>query len=474
MIRKAVLFITIMMILVSCSSKEESQENKEIVNNNEAVEEELKDEEKSEDDIENNEAETVQSDAIKDLPDTPAIPTTFAEAVEYPMVGVFSGDVTYNDDFSNYPELAEKLRGIPPITIDHPDDDIERVKRYIYSLFMENVTMPDTSLNQWSSMQLDNPESSEEGIKLKENYNIAILLDSSGSMGFMEGNQTRMALAKQAINDFVSGLPEQAKISLQVYGHVGTGSESDKEKSCENVAEVYPLSAYQQEEFKQALDQFEPAGWTPMAAAIERVEADFSKLDGKQNTNIIYIVSDGIETCDGDPVRAIKTLNHSNIDPVINIIGYQVDNDGLKQLKEMAKVSQGRYIHASSYEDLEAEFQKTTDMSELWSEWQSDSKNIIRQLHSKIKGQLFDWFNSDKSKTYRQSNNLKYALKFLHEEGIIDRDIYLDFSDEYRDSYLEISDQRRDIYDELYDINQETYEEKFSEVEERFESVSSN
>lgn len=427
--------------------------------------------EESEENDSNVVEETASLSGEPSVIETPALPITFKDAVEYPIVGEFSGDVTYNDDLLNHPELVEVLQKVPAITEDSSEEEIERVKGYIYSLFKENLTMPDASIEQWSSMQINNPEADAEEIQLKENYNVAILLDSSGSMGFMEGNQTRMAWAKQSINDFVSGLPTQANISLQVYGHVGTGSESDKEKSCTNIEEVYPLSTYSKEDFNQALNQFDPAGWTPMAKAIEQAEKNFTEWDGEENTNVIYIVSDGVETCDGDPVRSIESLSQSNINPVINIIGYQVDNDGLEQLQEMAEVSNGRYIHASNQEDLTAEFQNTLDMSKLWAEWHSDSKDIINELHNTIKHQLYDWNNNEKEKTYRQNENLKYALKYLHEEGILDTDNYLDFSKEYRDSYLAIADEQGDIYFELYDINQETYKEKFSEVEDLFRKV---
>ncbi|QGS68314.1 hypothetical protein CV093_06075 [Oceanobacillus sp. 143] len=48
-------------------------------------------------------------------------------------------------------------------------------------------------------------------------------------MGNYEGERTRMDLAKEAIQQFVENLPEEATISLDVYGHIGTGSNADKE-----------------------------------------------------------------------------------------------------------------------------------------------------------------------------------------------------------------------------------------------------
>ena len=38
----------------------------------------------------------------------------------------------------------------------------------------------------------------------------------------------KMDLAKNAINKYASGLPQDSVISLRVYGHKGTGSDSDK------------------------------------------------------------------------------------------------------------------------------------------------------------------------------------------------------------------------------------------------------
>src|SRR5699024_6822781 len=122
-------------------------------------------------------------------------------------------------------------------------------------------------------------------------------------MANYENDKTRMELAKESINQFVSELPEQAQITLQVYGHKGSGSEEDKEMSCDSVETLYSLDDYNEAEFQDALDEFEPAGWTPLAKAIEEVTDEFEEFDGEESTNIIYVVSDGEETCGGDPVE---------------------------------------------------------------------------------------------------------------------------------------------------------------------------
>ena len=138
--------------------------------------------------------------------------------------------------------------------------------------------------------------------------NVAILLDASGSMGGQVPGGIKMDLAKKAIKKFSSSLPEGVNVSLIVYGHKGTGSSKDKELSCGSIETVYPLGSYDEGRFQQALDHFKPKGWTPLGAAIETAKRDLQQETGENVQNIIYVVSDGVETCGGDPVKAAKEL----------------------------------------------------------------------------------------------------------------------------------------------------------------------
>lgn len=472
-----ILSIILISVLVMTACGDDTQDSadteEEIENTTQEIEtQETESEEKEEENLSEEEeiATSTSEESTLNIEDYPEIPSTFEESTEYPIVGEFAGGEKYTREFSGQEEIIEVLNQFPYVSEESTEEEKERAMRYLFSLFKEDLTKVDVPIDQWESMQFHDPNSDSESetIRLKENYNVAILLDSSGSMGNYEDNKTRMQLAKESINQFVESLPEQANISLRVYGHVGTGSDADKEKSCSNIEEVYPLGKYDSGKFSEALNQFDPAGWTPMAGAIEQVEKDFKEYDGKNNTNIVYIVSDGIETCDGDPVETITSLSDSNVDPVINIIGYQVDNEGLKQLKEMAEASDGRYIHANSQADLTAEFEKSVDMAEIWSEWSRNAKDTVNDLHKTIRDQLNDWHNDQEDRMNREFNNLESAVYYLHDNELIDTDVYLDYIDIYRDYYLEIIDQARDQYLELHDVNTDEFFEKYDEVQERY------
>lgn len=80
---------------------------------------------------------------------------------------------------------------------------------------------------------------------------------------------------------------------------------------------------------------------TPLASAIESINDDFKEYTGEENLNVVYIVSDGEETCGGDPVNAAKNLNQSSTHAVVNIIGFDVKNSEQQQLKNTAEAGKG-------------------------------------------------------------------------------------------------------------------------------------
>ncbi|OZU87614.1 hypothetical protein CIL03_16125 [Virgibacillus indicus] len=418
-------------------------------------------EEKEKQSQEEENEEVIAEDTVEDLP---PIPTSFTEAADYPITGQFAGE-----EFTNQPEIIEVLDSIPTLTRESTEEEVEHWKRYLWTLFQEDFSPVNVPIDQWESMQFNDPTAEgNEVLKRKETYNIAILLDSSGSMGNYEDGRTRMDLAKEAIQQFVENLPEEANISLDVYGHIGSGSDADKEKSCSNIEEVYPLSTYNNEKFSDALNQFEPAGWTPMAKAIQVVEEKLKDYNGKENSNIIYIVSDGVGTCNGDPVKAIQSLAESQIDPVVNIIGYQVDNEGLEQLKEMADASDGRYINATNQADLVSEFEQTVDMAKVWSEWSKDAKETISKLSNTIRDQLTDWNKKQKEQLARENDNLKAAIVYLKEEEIIDSKVYLDFIGQAADYFLSVNGEIAETYLDIIGTNADAFLDNLFDINDRF------
>lgn len=199
----------------------------------------------------------------------------------------------------------------------------------------------------------------EEDQKTK---NISIQIDSSGSMNGQVNGGVKMNLAKEAVENFAAGFPEDTIMTLRTYGHKGTGDDKDKAMSCASTEVMYETNTYDQAAFKTALGKFKPSGWTPLAASIKAGYEDLKAKAGEDTENILYIVSDGIETCEGDPVKEAKALADSDLNVKVHIIGFDVDDAGQDQLKKTAEAGNGKYYTVNSKLEL------TNTLNELMGE----------------------------------------------------------------------------------------------------------
>lgn len=194
------------------------------------------------------------------------------------------------------------------------------------------------------------------GDQFKDNLNILVILDSSGSMAQNVSGGQKMMIAKNVITNFVNSLPRRTKIGLMVYGHKGSNDQSQKAISCAGIDMVYPISELNKDQFLQAVNSFNPTGWTPIASSFQKAKEILSGYPGETNSNLVYLVSDGLETCNGDPVSAAKDLNQSNIKAIVNIVGFNVDNQAQQQLKVAAEAGGGQYYQANSADDMNKVF----------------------------------------------------------------------------------------------------------------------
>ena len=126
-----------------------------------------------------------------------------------------------------------------------------------------------------------------------------------------------------------------------------------------------------------------PAGWTPTELAIREAKKDLAEFDGENNTNIVYLVGDGISTCDDDPVAAAKALYDSKITPIINVIGFNVDNDGQRQLKEVAKAVEGTYQDVQDAATLQKELDQANKIAKQWADLKKRESQSLS--HERIK-----------------------------------------------------------------------------------------
>ena len=133
---------------------------------------------------------------------------------------------------------------------------------------------------------------------------VEYILDVSGSMNAMAGSETRMAAAKKSLGSMVQGIPEGSIVALRLYSH--RIAPSDKAASCKDTELVIPFGPINKAQFLSVVNAATPLGQTPIAYSLEQAANDFVMGADEQQT--IILVSDGEESCGGDPVAVAKAL----------------------------------------------------------------------------------------------------------------------------------------------------------------------
>ncbi len=91
----------------------------------------------------------------------------------------------------------------------------------------------------------------------------------------------------------------------------------------------------------------------PLSAALQRAEALLA-ANGRPGEQVIYVVSDGQETCGGDPVAVARSINEGSTKAIINIIGFAVPSGEAASLQAVAAAGGGRFVNARTDREVDA------------------------------------------------------------------------------------------------------------------------
>jgi Ca-activated chloride channel family protein len=138
---------------------------------------------------------------------------------------------------------------------------------------------------------------------------ILFLLDMSGSMFAKWENSTRSQVAKDMLSRLVDSLAQYKNLdlALRVYGHqYVTGP-----NSCQDSKLEVPFSENNEKQIITRISQITPKGNTPITYSLTQSAKDFPA--DKNSRNIIIIITDGVESCGGDPCAASLALQQKRI-----------------------------------------------------------------------------------------------------------------------------------------------------------------
>lgn len=137
---------------------------------------------------------------------------------------------------------------------------------------------------------------------------VLFVFDASRSMINTHGPLTRMEGAKKLFNKFVDSLSKykQMQFALRMYGHTVKYPPGN----CNDSKLIVPFGKNNLALIKQKVAEAIPTGITPIEHSLTEAANDFP--DNKA-VNMIIIITDGIEECEGDPCKARQKLMEKGI-----------------------------------------------------------------------------------------------------------------------------------------------------------------
>ncbi len=177
---------------------------------------------------------------------------------------------------------------------------------------------------------------------------VALILDASNSMwGQIEGGR-KIDLAKKALTSLIHDLPPNSNVSLRVYGH----RQPKELKDCQDSTLLVPTGPLNKVKLIEQVQAITPRGMTPLAYSLKQVLTDLGTAPGEK---LVILVSDGKESCGGDPVAAVNALRTQGVDMTLEVVGLAIaDADTKRQLDSIATLARGRYRPAKDESELKA------------------------------------------------------------------------------------------------------------------------
>ena len=185
------------------------------------------------------------------------------------------------------------------------------IKRILYKLFFLFITFNFITYNSFSQK----PE------EKKPTTRILFVFDASQSMLGEWETDTKINIARNFLIKMVDSLEQLPNVmmAIRIYGHQSPVPPQD----CEDTKLEVAFAPNNGTRIRQKLRFITPKGTTPIAHSLELCGNDFPPIPNCRN--IIILITDGVEACDGDPCKISLELQKKGIALRPFVIGIGLD-----------------------------------------------------------------------------------------------------------------------------------------------------
>ena len=179
-------------------------------------------------------------------------------------------------------------------------------------------------------------------ISAQGSSDLLIVLDASGSMWGQIQGENKIVIARRVLAGLVDEIEEGRNVGLIAYGHRSEGD-------CTDIETVSPLAPLNRAELKKTIDALNPKGKTPITDSL-RQAVDIVRGTGNRST--VILVSDGLETCGGDPCALVAEARGAGVDFILHVVGFDVAKEDVSSLECAAQAGGGLFLTAENASEL--------------------------------------------------------------------------------------------------------------------------
>ncbi len=183
--------------------------------------------------------------------------------------------------------------------------------------------------------------------------NIELVLDASNSMWGQIGGEPKIAIARRVLSEIINGLPDSMNVGLRVYGHRYGLNDS---RACTDSELLVPIGPISKSQLIDTVNKVRLQGKTPLVHSVLEAIKDFEKISGGS----VILVTDGIESCNGDIMSIAPAIKKSGLELNVHIVGFDIkEMESRRQLEAIAKSTEGRYLDAKNAGELLSALEQT-------------------------------------------------------------------------------------------------------------------
>ena len=177
---------------------------------------------------------------------------------------------------------------------------------------------------------------------------VLIVYDASGSMWGQIDGVNKIVTAREVMADLVQGWPEDTNLGLVAYGHRSAGD-------CADIETLVAPQPVDRQAFINTVNAINPKGKTPIADSLRHAA---NVLQYRDNNATVVLISDGLESCHGDPCAVAAELEASGVDFTAHVVGFDLDEQGNQALACIADNTGGIFVPASNADELKSALQQ--------------------------------------------------------------------------------------------------------------------